>query len=173
MTEMYDNDHNVSDLDRARSAAMLADQAEGHAHSSSERFESMMEGMEETIRGVLEALLAQANAGGAADSSVATSATYLADLAEYKPSKEDLDAKLECPVCLQHFAAEDTMHVLPCYHTFHPDCCMPWLRQHNTCPVCRHELPSDDPRWEEQKRQQKAQADRENDLSQLHNAMFG
>lgn len=104
---------------------------------------------------------------------MATSAEFLDSLEKYIPSDEDLAEKLECPICMRSFVVEDRMHVLPCGHAFHPECCLPWLKSHNTCPVCRHELPSDDPQWEARKQRQREEADREKELEQLHDNMFG
>ena len=32
---------------------------------------------------------------------------------------------------------------MPCGHSFDPDCLKPWLKDHNTCPVCRFEMPTE------------------------------
>ena len=38
---------------------------------------------------------------------------------------------------------------LPCAHIFHEECVIDWLANHNcTCPVCRYELPTDNPLYE-------------------------
>uniref|UniRef100_A0A7N0V5G6 RING-type E3 ubiquitin transferase n=1 Tax=Kalanchoe fedtschenkoi TaxID=63787 RepID=A0A7N0V5G6_KALFE len=48
---------------------------------------------------------------------------------------------LECAVCLNEFADEETLKLLPkCDHVFHPDCIDVWLASHSTCPVCRANL---------------------------------
>ncbi|XP_043909825.1 E3 ubiquitin-protein ligase RNF126 [Protopterus annectens] len=47
---------------------------------------------------------------------------------------------LECPVCKEDYSIGENVRQLPCNHLFHNDCIVPWLEQHDTCPVCRKSL---------------------------------
>ncbi|KAI3912880.1 hypothetical protein MKW98_012822 [Papaver atlanticum] len=74
----------------------------------------------------------------------------------------------ECAVCNENLVIDDKMQELPCKHLFHPLCLMPWLDKHNSCPVCRHELPTDNEayeRWKEsEKEAEKARRDAANSV---------
>lgn len=48
-----------------------------------------------------------------------------------------------CTICHDDFVAGSKVAELPCTHCFHSDCLFPWLETHNTCPVCRIELPEE------------------------------
>jgi hypothetical protein len=75
-------------------------------------------------------------------------------LPQLKITQEEVDAKTECAVCKDVFSLNEDVRGLPCTHSFHPDCIVPWLKQHNSCPVCRHELPTDDQEYERQRQNQ-------------------
>jgi E3 ubiquitin-protein ligase AIP2 len=61
----------------------------------------------------------------------------------------------ECAICKENLVVNDTMQQLPCNHTFHPPCLKPWLDEHNSCPICRHELQTDDHKYESWKEREK------------------
>lgn len=58
-----------------------------------------------------------------------------------------------CAVCKDEILLEEKVKRLPCSHHYHGDCIVPWLSIRNTCPVCRYELPTDDPEYEHMKSQ--------------------
>lgn len=59
---------------------------------------------------------------------------------------------LDCAVCKDPLPIGTKTKQLPCLHLFHSACILPWLSARNSCPVCRYELPTDDPEYEEGKR---------------------
>lgn len=89
------------------------------------------------------------------------------------------DKGLKCPVCLLEFEEQETVREMPCKHLFHSGCILPWLgkvmsleffsynlwcqtfdtkcfacflSKTNSCPLCRLELPTDNPDYEEFKK---------------------
>ncbi|KAJ0232182.1 E3 ubiquitin-protein ligase RING1-like [Hirschfeldia incana] len=54
----------------------------------------------------------------------------------------------QCAVCMDEFEEGGDVKEMPCKHVFHQGCLLPWLELHNSCPVCRFELPTDDPDYE-------------------------
>jgi hypothetical protein len=63
----------------------------------------------------------------------------------------------QCPICIAWWEEADAsteLLRLPCRHLFHSACISPWLQRTNTCPVCRHEMPSENAAYEQFKLQQ-------------------
>ncbi|PKS09226.1 hypothetical protein jhhlp_003840 [Lomentospora prolificans] len=44
---------------------------------------------------------------------------------------------VECTVCIDDIKVGEEVVYLPCKHWFHETCVVMWLREHNTCPICR------------------------------------
>ena len=75
-------------------------------------------------------------------------------LKKYVLSEENLSkfgCENSCSVCKEDFVIGNKMMDLPCKHYFHEECLMPWLNQHDSCPICRFELKTDDPDYEKMK----------------------
>jgi len=71
----------------------------------------------------------------------------LEDLQRVKACAETRSVQPSCVVCMEDFKDGDSCIKLPCSsrHIFHENCIMPWLKTHNTCPTCRHELEPEAP----------------------------
>ena len=62
------------------------------------------------------------------------------------------DGSATCAICKDVVAFDELAKQLPCLHLYHSTCILPWLSARNSCPVCRYELPTDDPDYEEEKK---------------------
>jgi len=47
------------------------------------------------------------------------------------------EGKAECTICIDELKKGDEVSVLPCKHWYHGECVVLWLKEHNTCPICR------------------------------------
>ncbi|GFS94604.1 hypothetical protein NPIL_172991 [Nephila pilipes] len=63
---------------------------------------------------------------------------YMSDIDDLKITKEFLNN--ECSICLDKFKLNEDAKKLLCKHIFHSNCITPWLKGHDTCPVCRYEI---------------------------------
>lgn len=51
----------------------------------------------------------------------------------------DNNQNYECCICMDVDNIQ-AWRLLPCGHKFHVSCISIWLRQHETCPICRHDI---------------------------------
>uniref|UniRef100_UPI00358E65B2 E3 ubiquitin-protein ligase RNF115 isoform X2 n=1 Tax=Myxine glutinosa TaxID=7769 RepID=UPI00358E65B2 len=57
-----------------------------------------------------------------------------------KIDQQQVDNMLECTVCKEEYKLSEHATHLPCLHYFHVQCIVPWLKMHDSCPVCRKSL---------------------------------
>ncbi|KAK1631044.1 hypothetical protein QYE76_005359 [Lolium multiflorum] len=81
-----------------------------------------------------------------------------------------LGSETECAVCRENLVVDDKMQELPCKHLFHPPCLKPWLDENNSCPICRHELRTDDHAYESRREREREE---EEDRKGAANAVRG
>lgn len=51
-----------------------------------------------------------------------------------------MDNGTQCVTCMETFDIKENVAQLNCQHIFHRPCIEPWLKKHNTCPICRKEV---------------------------------
>lgn len=47
------------------------------------------------------------------------------------------EGKAECTICIDEIKRGEEVVILPCKHWYHGECVVLWLKEHNTCPICR------------------------------------
>lgn len=82
---------------------------------------------------------------------------FINSLSVQKVTKEMVEKKITCGVCLDELKEGEEIIELPCKdkHYFHIknevcDGIYPWLKENNTCPLCRYEFPSDEKEIDDQ-----------------------
>ncbi|KAI1107440.1 hypothetical protein F4804DRAFT_160428 [Jackrogersella minutella] len=96
------------------------------------------EALDRIITNLMEAN-PQSNAPApASDEAIATLPKKKLDEAMLGP-----ELKGECTICIDDMKVGDEAVVLPCKHWFHEQCVVLWLKQHNTCPICRAPIDGD------------------------------
>ena len=106
-------------------------------------------------------LLTKLVGGGGGAAAAATAATTALPEKWCVTMQIDEDTR-SCAVCQSEFELTDEVIRMPCpgfHHTFHKDCIMPWLKMRNTCPTCRHELPTDNKTWDRKRAEERASVD--------------
>lgn len=48
--------------------------------------------------------------------------------------------KKDCIICLSEYQINDEITALPCTHIFHNSCIINWLKQNQTCPLCKYKI---------------------------------
>jgi hypothetical protein len=48
----------------------------------------------------------------------------------------------QCPICLVNIRSNQKVIFLECTHFFHGKCIVTWLKENNTCPICKTEIHS-------------------------------
>jgi len=93
----------------------------------------------------LEAAISQSLDEAAGSPQKSTSKKFLEGIqkAGDTVAASDIVRQEVCPICEETLKDGEGILRLPCSHVFHDDCICPWLKHHNTCPICRNELPAE------------------------------
>jgi E3 ubiquitin-protein ligase RNF115/126 len=67
----------------------------------------------------------------------------------------DIFLTINCLVCMDSYKKDEVTIKLFCNHYFHENCILEWLKLHNSCPVCRFELETDDTDYENKKNERR------------------
>lgn len=60
-----------------------------------------------------------------------------------KNNEASVEEEDSCVICMNLYEPRNIITTLPCVHYFHQSCINTWLENHNTCPMCRANVPDD------------------------------
>lgn len=144
----------------ASQAESLEEQQGGGAspNPTPDRMGTLLQGLIDNLDGEIPQEILDDLTGSASRAAPPASKEVVAKLRVIEVTKEVLGRMgedVECAICKDRLVEGDKMQEMPCKHTFHPPCLKPWLDEHNSCPICRHELPTDDHAYESRKEREK------------------
>ncbi|KAJ4781319.1 E3 ubiquitin-protein ligase RING1 [Rhynchospora pubera] len=85
----------------------------------------------------------EANGLGRAYENLPASKSAIESMPTLTISSQHVGMDSHCAVCKDPFELGAEAREMPCKHIYHQDCILPWLSIRNSCPVCRHEMPTD------------------------------
>nr|XP_043613378.1 E3 ubiquitin-protein ligase RDUF2-like [Erigeron canadensis] len=85
----------------------------------------------------------EVNGLGRVDQNPAASKSAVESLPCIEIDNTHIDIDIHCAVCKEAFELGTLAKEMPCKHLYHSECIIPWLNLRNSCPVCRHELPTE------------------------------
>ncbi|KAD4586082.1 hypothetical protein E3N88_23683 [Mikania micrantha] len=85
----------------------------------------------------------EANGLGRIDNNPPASKAAIESMPTIEFQEKHIHNDPHCAVCKEAFELGTEAKEMPCKHLYHSNCIQPWLALRNSCPVCRHELPSD------------------------------
>lgn len=62
---------------------------------------------------------------------------HIRNLSVFLETEIDETDDVQCSICYNSFSTTSKSYRLTCQHRFHHDCIKTWLKQSNTCPLCR------------------------------------
>ncbi|KAK1421295.1 hypothetical protein QVD17_23506 [Tagetes erecta] len=85
----------------------------------------------------------EGNGLGRIDNNPPASKAAIEALSTVEIEEHHVSIESQCAVCKEAFDLGSEVKEMPCQHLYHSDCILPWLNLRNSCPVCRHELPTE------------------------------
>lgn len=131
----YDDDHHHHH--HRRSGFGMRRRQQGHAHMVDYGLDQLIQHLATTGVSASQSDMTRCGPTPAARTAVDAMPTI-------KISQKHLSIDSHCAVCTDQFEIGGEAREMPCKHIYHADCILPWLAQHNSCPVCRHELPAEE-----------------------------
>lgn len=80
--------------------------------------------------------------GDVKDKAASSSAVSRLPTAEIKSPQEKESEDDCCSICLEPFKKKQIVKTLPCFHRFHVKEIDKWLKQNNSCPICKQQIDS-------------------------------